>query len=109
MSVIIPVESTANFFDLQVSLEDVVYTLEFRWNVRASAWFMNILDAEGENMIRAGLRLVANFPLVPYTAVRVPPGVLALVDTSGANEDPGRDDLGVRHQLFYWTSTELGL
>src|SRR5690348_985948 len=109
MSLVIPVESTATFFDLQVTLEDATYTLEFRWNVRASAWFMNILDAEGVNMIRAGIRLVANFPLVPYCAVRTPPGVLALVDTSGANEEAGRDDLGVRHQLFYWTSEELGL
>lgn len=109
MSVVLPVKSDATFFDLQVTLEDVTYTLEFRWNVRASAWFMNILDAEGENMIRAGLRLVADFPLWPYGASRTPPGAFVCVDTTQQGQDPGLEDLGDRHQLLYLTAEDLGL
>lgn len=109
MSVVIPVQSDASFFDLRVVLEDVTYTLEFRWIVRAQAWFMNILDAEGVNMIRAGLRIVADFPLWPYAATRTPPGAFVCVDTTGAQQDPGLDDFGTRHQLIYLTAEELGL
>lgn len=108
MSVEIPVKSEAAYYDLQVTLEDVTYTLEFRWNARLEAWFMNILDAEGVNVVRAGLRLVVSWPLAAYGAERKPPGAFVVVDTTGAEEDPGLDDLGDRHQLLYYSSTELG-
>jgi hypothetical protein len=107
--IVIPIKSDATYYDLQVTLEDVTYTIEFRWNVRLESWFMNILDAEGVNLIRAGLRLVVGWPLNAYTAVRNPPGAFVLVDTTGAEEEAGLEDLGDRHQLFYFTSTELGL
>lgn len=109
MSVVIPVKSDAAYYDLQIQLEGVTYTLEFRWNVRASAWFMNILDAQGVNMIRAGLRLVTNFPLWPYGASRTPPGALIVVDTTGSGDaDPDLDGLGDRWQLLYLTAAEIG-
>jgi hypothetical protein len=109
MSVFIPIKSDAAYYDLQVTLEDVTYTLEFRWNVRLEAWFMHILDAEGVNLIRAGLRLVVGWPLNAYAAARTPPGAFLLVDTTGADEEAGLEDLGERHQLVYFSSTELGL
>jgi hypothetical protein len=108
MSAIIPLERETSNFDVQVTLEDVTYTLDFRWNVRLEAWFMNILDAEGVNVIRAGLRLVTGWPLNAYAAARTPPGAFLVIDTTGQEEEPDLDGLGDRWQLIYFTSTELG-
>lgn len=97
------------FFDMQVSLESVTYTLEIRWNVRWSAWFLNVLDEAGAAYLVAGVKLVADWPLGAYVAQRKPPGVFVLVDSSGQHQEADDLSLGVRHKLVYWTSTELGL
>lgn len=107
MILVIPVKSDAAYYDIQVVLDDVTYTLEFRWNHRLEAWFLNILDAQGVGVVRAGLRLVVNSPLNPYGAERTPPGVLVLVDTTGSNDEAGLNDLGDRHQLLYFDEAEL--
>ncbi len=109
MSVVIPLRSDLPHFDLQVELEGTTYTLELRWNTRAEAWFLMVIDAQGETVIRSGLRVVADHPLRLYEADRQPPGLLVAADTSGAGEDPGLHDLGARVQLFYFTAAELGL
>jgi hypothetical protein len=109
LSLIIPTRSDVFFYDLQVNLEDVTYTLQFRWNVRLGAWFMSIFDEQGTTPILVGLRLVADWPLGAYNTGRNPPGVFVAHDTSSQGIDPGVDDLGSRVQLVYFSSTELGL
>jgi len=95
------------FFDLQVTLDDATYTLEFRWNVRLGAWFMSILDEQGTTQIMSGIRLVANWLLSPYTIGNLPPGAFVAWDTSGQGLDPGLGDLGSRVKLIYITQAEL--
>lgn len=81
------------------------------WNyVRASgSWFMDLLDSTGTVQILSGLRLVASWPLGKANTGRMPPGLFVVQDTEGKGDDPGFDDLGARHRLIYFTSTELGL
>lgn len=109
MSVVVPLRNGLPFFDVQAQLDGVTYTLELRWNVRATAWFLNVLDEAEQNVFLAGLKLVANFPLAAYVTGRSPPGALVCVDTSGQGADPGLNDLGARHQLLYYSKAELGL
>jgi hypothetical protein len=103
----IPIDRTkddASFFDLRASLDETVYTLEFRWNDRCASWFMSVWNAERSICYAAGLRLVCNWQLRKYTVDRVPPGDFLLLDTArdlDLGEDPGFDDLGNRHQLYY--------
>ena len=97
------------FFDMQVSLEAVTYTLQLRWNVRALAWYMDVLDETGATYIVPGLKLVTDWPLGAYRFGRQPPGAFAVVDSAGEGQDPDDLSLGVRHRLVYFTSTELGL
>ena len=113
MAVTIPIvrdADDASHFDMQAVLDGVTYTLEFRWNVRLGAWFMNVLDADGEEARLLGLRLVADYPLAANIADRTPPGVFLALDTGaavGSGEDPGFDDLGSRVQLMYIPKAEL--
>jgi hypothetical protein len=97
------------FFDMQTSLESVTYTLQFRWNVRASAWFLDILDEQGSIYLVPGVKLVANWPLGAYRADRQPPGCFVVVDSAGEDADPDLVSFGVRHKLIYFTAAELGL
>lgn len=99
------------FFDLQATLDDVTYTLEFRWNDRLQAWFMNVYDAEGATPYQLGIRLVADWLLGQYISSRQPTGVFLALDTGapdGEGQDPGFDDLGNRVQLYYVPRSELG-
>lgn len=108
MPIEIPLRNDLPFFDLQTVLDDVTYTLEIRWNTRAEAWFMNVLDIEGIVVYQAGLKLVANWMTSAYTTGRNPPGSFFLLDTSGQGEEPGEEDLGDRHKLLYFTASEIG-
>lgn len=83
-------------------LEGVVYKLHLRWNVRASAWYLDILDND-DNVLAASRKLVCEWPL---TVLRdsdptMPPGVLWCRDTQGQYTDPTLDDLGTRAVLYY--------
>lgn len=103
----IPVRKDLTHFALQVSLDGVTYTLRVRWNARASAWFMDILTEDADDVIAAGLRIVVGYPLNLYRADRKPPGLLFAQDTSGRGVDPGLGELGERVQLFYLSTAEM--
>jgi len=104
----IPLRNDLPRFSLQAVLEGTTYTLSFYWNTRLGAWFLDVLDDGGDNVLNAGLRLVADFPLHPYRTGRVPGGLFVAVDTSGKHEDPGLTDLGQRTQLVYFSAAEVG-
>lgn len=97
------------FFDMQAQLESVTYTLQFRWNVRASAWYLDVYDESATTVLLAGLKLVADWPLAAYTTQRQPPGALVVIDSSGNGTDPTLTSFGIQHGLFYFSAAELGL
>ncbi len=109
MSLTLPLRQDAQFYDFDVELEGITYTFEFRWNVRAQAWHMSILDRLGNHLI-TGRRIVLEFPLT-FQSVNpdLPPGVFYAVDTSGLQTPPGENDFGTRVVLLYFESTELPL
>lgn len=113
MPIVIPIPlvdgSPLPYFDMVASLENTNYVLEFRWNTRGSAWYLNVYDESGTTLLLAGLKLVANWPLAAYTTARQPPGLLIVVDSSGTDTDPTLTDFGTRVILLYYTASELGL
>lgn len=112
MAVTIPIIREADdtaYFDLQVVLDGVNYTLDFHWNVRLGAWFMDILDEQGTTTYQTSIRLVVDYPLTSNSN-RTPTGVFVAVDTGsavGQGQDPGFDDLGNRVQLVYYPLSDL--
>lgn len=100
----------ASYFELQAVLDDVTYTIEFRWNVRLEAWFMSVLDAEGQVPYIVGQRCVVDYGIPQHLTQRTPPGLFLFIDTgaaTGEGVDPGFDDLGSRVQLLYVPEDEL--
>lgn len=109
MSVQIDLPQSVPYFDLQVQLDDVTYTLEFRWNQRAQAWFMNVYDEAGTTLLMAGQRVVVTWPIGAYFSGVPWPGALMFFDTVGPEYgEPGINDLGSRVQLFYFSLAETG-
>jgi hypothetical protein len=107
MAIEIPLLVDSPSYSQHVTLEGVVYTFEFRWNVRAGSWYMNLLTAE-EDPIVMSVKVVPGFPLA-WTSKdpRRPPGNLVVVDTSGADLPPGEHELGGRVQIVYFTPDEV--
>lgn len=97
------------FFDLQIVLESITYTLQFRWNVRLAAWFMDVLNEAGDTYLIAGVRIVVGWPLAAYRNKTVPPGQFIALDTVDGHVDPQLTDFGLRVKLWYLTAAELGL
>lgn len=108
--IIVPTgDGVTPFFDIQITVEGVTYTLEFRWNVRLESWFMAMFDADGVVPILVGVRLVADWLIGSYHTGVGPSGAFRLFDTTGRGEEPGFEDLGTRHRLEFWTAADLGL
>lgn len=124
MPILIPIIRNADdaaHFTVQATLDDVTYTLEFRWNVRAprtdhdgnvssGAWRMNVLSADGSQAYMLGLPLVADYPPMKNIVSRTPAGTFMAIDTGssiGDGVDPSFDDFGNRHKFYYWTAAEI--
>lgn len=101
----IPTRTDVNNYEEQVTLEEATYTFKFIWNYRGEFWSMSILDANDVEIV-SGIAVRVDIDLLKYVgSSRKPPGSLVAYDTSGANEDPGLEDLGGRVILLYQEST----
>lgn len=109
MPIVIPLRPNLPSYDEQIQLDGVLYTLQVKWNVRYSTWFLTVLDGNADTVLVGGKAIRANFPLAPYTTARQPPGAQVPVDTSQQGLDPVLTDLGTRVHLLYFTAAELGL
>lgn len=111
---LIPLDGVENltFFSALAPLDGATYTLNLRWNERATAWFINLTDETDQIQLCGDVRVVVNYPLYAASTGRQPAGLLVFVDTSGQGLDPGLNDFGgpsARVQLYYITSAELAL
>jgi hypothetical protein len=107
MSQTIPLRSDLQHYDMQVTLDGVIYTLELRWNRREGFWYMSLLLEDGTPLVLS-LKLVLDHPLgCRCRDARRPPGALIAVDTSTQHLDPGLSDLGSRVLLVYFEKVEL--
>lgn len=97
----IPLETDVSFYRYKIDLDDVTYTLEFRYNTRMKRWTMNILD-EDETMVLSGIACnVGSLLNYKYADDNLPEGFMFFVDFTNGTLDPSRTSFGVDVQLFY--------
>lgn len=88
-------------FYIIVDLSGTNYQLDFHFNLRDGAWYMSVLDTEG-NQMRSGLKVVVNWRLLRrWVSALKPPGILAVVDYRIPPEDPTESGLGAEGVLLY--------
>jgi hypothetical protein len=89
------------WFSIQITLSEVQYTLEFRYNNRMSRWFMNVLTATGTPVVM-GIPMSVNQSLTAqYRAYSVPAGYLFVTDDTGADLPAGLNSFLTDHTLTY--------
>lgn len=113
MSVRIPFPAGSEalpFFSITTPLDGVVYTLQFRWNSRAGAYWMTLLNDVGDTVILGDVRVITILPMWFNRGANAgPPGALIFFDTSGRTLPPDFGELGGRVVLLYFSADELGL
>lgn len=97
----IPIDISKYKIQQQVTLDGVVYGLQFRFNGRYDAWTINLLD-DLNNIIVSGIIAYTKTSLLKnYYHLSVPQGVLFIMDSDGTQTTANKNNLGVTHKLLY--------
>lgn len=79
----VPLDEQEPWYDFRVTLSGVRYIFELAFNNRMRRWILSIMDA-AQNPILMGIPLLSGRDLTAqYPTLRLPPGSLAVYDTSG--------------------------
>jgi len=107
MALIIPARSDTATYIFTIELEGAIYQFRMQFNDRDQSWFFDILDVDG-NVIRQGVKVVANWPLLRLVASELrPPGELYAVDLTGEARRAGVEDLGSEILFVYLPEAEV--
>lgn len=103
-----PVRNDLPAFDFKQELEGTVFTFAFRFNVRFNAWIMDILDETGDVPIILGTPVFTDVDILSrFIYDTLPPGQFVVLDETGAQRNPDRDNFGGEVKLFYVESVEF--
>ncbi len=105
MAIEIPIINASSFIE-DVVIDNVVYSLHFKWNGRAKSWLLDLSTQDGELLV-AGLKILPSWELLEiYTNTKLPPGNIFVLDTENTDVVPGRFELGGRAKIIYFTEDE---
>jgi len=99
----VPLRTDIYAYTQKTTIEGAVYTLGLRYNARMERWVLDVMNAAGE-MLLAGVKLLINYPLTHRFVGSIeglPEGHFMIVDETGQERNPTRDDLGDDIKLIY--------
>ena len=103
----IPTDTTVTNYEFFVLLDNVEFLLRFLFNDRDQSWILNILDSN-EVLIRAGLKVVNEFPLLRlWQDLNRPAGELLGANEGQVLDPPSLNQLGTDVVLTYLDEAEL--
>ncbi len=103
----IPTDTQIANYDFFITLDGVEFLLTFLFNSRDDTWIMTISDAN-ENIIRAGMKVVNEFPLLRLWKEAVKPaGDMIAVNEGDVPAPPTINQLGADVILTYLDASEL--
>lgn len=108
MATELPLTPSVPHYRVAVALAGIDYLLDFRWNARDAAWYMDVFGSDGK-IVAAGLKLVIG-QMIGARHVGVPKfprGVFIVGDTSGERRDATLDDLGTRVIVRFYSYTDM--
>lgn len=82
---------TAPIQTMQLTLENVVYTIGIAWNDRVAGWQMTVGDVNGDTLV-GSVAMTLDYPLLNgFEVDGLPPGEFYVIDPAGIQKtDPGR-------------------
>jgi|LULL01.1.fsa_nt_gb hypothetical protein len=88
-------------YSQRVELDGSIFILSFRYSLRPDRWFLDVQD-EQENDLIMGIPLQTGVGLIGrFRVPGQPENEFLVFNREGTNDNPGRDELGVSHQLLY--------
>lgn len=103
---IIPFKEPSSWRE-QVTLDGVIFVLEFNWNALNEFWTMAIFDRDLNPLIY-GIKIVPNYPLLmQYTFIGKPAGEIICQNIVGGTDEIRRFDMSQRFELVYYSEGEL--
>jgi len=90
-------------YKYSITLDDIDCFLRFKWNTRATSWFLYIYSADEELILSSRIVLQSDLLYRYHYDPRIPPGVLWFADTGPlANQEISIfEDLGNRVLCYY--------
>jgi hypothetical protein len=99
--------ATVATYDYSIPLGSQTFRLRLRWDERSAGWYLSISTA-ADVLLRDGIRLVVDFPLLlQLKHDDRPDGELFLFDTEDTGAECGADELGWRCKLAFVPSDEF--
>lgn len=99
----IPLRTDMYSYFQSVVLDGVVYKLDLRYNGRMRRWFFGISLSDGTPLL-SGVPMLPDFPMT-YKFIGcvdgLPSGQFMVIDSTGGQRTPTRDDLGSDIKLIY--------
>jgi hypothetical protein len=86
---------------VRVEIEGVFYRFLYKWNNRNQAWYIDIADDSSIAQVRSRIVQLGYDIFKPFKYRTIPQGTFNIVDTSGENREPTKDDLGTRVKIQY--------
>lgn len=103
---IIPFKEPASWRE-QITLDGVIFVLDFKWNALNEFWAMSIFNRDLVPLIY-GIKIVPNYPLLAqYTFVGKPAGEIICQNIVGGVDVIRRFDMAQRFELIYYSEGEL--
>ena len=103
-----PVRNDLPSYTFKQELEGSVFTFEFRFNVRFDCWIMDISDETGDNALILGTPVQTEVDILSrFIFAELPPGQFVVLDETGQQRNPDRDNFGIEVKLFYVESTDF--
>jgi len=107
MPQLLPLIPSVPSYRVATTLAGTQYVLDVRWNGRAAAWYMDLLQ-EDTTPIALGIKIVlGRFIGIRVTDPAFPPGIIMASDLSGAGIDATLDDIGTRVAVYFYTLEEI--
>lgn len=99
--VTIPLYNDTTNYSVSVQLNDVTYTLSFRYNTRMDTWILSIGDIS-DSPILGGVPLLTGPALLDqFLSYNIPPGALVIFNTEDNNIQPTLDTFAQLFNLYY--------
>jgi hypothetical protein len=106
MAIIIPIKNNANH-TLLVELQSKIYKIWFKFNVLGNFWTMDIYS-EDDILLLAGIKIVANYPLIFSNKNSLLPTGDFVCETSDISAKIVRDSFSSdKAKLLYLTEAEV--
>lgn len=103
---IIPFKEPAAW-QAQITLSNIIYILDFKWNALNKYWVINIYDRNDQPIV-LGIKVVTNYNLTAqFVVTGMPPGNILCQNIIGLWNDIQRFDMGETNELIYYENGEL--